>query len=114
MRLPYAVHYECHVAHVRDWPRYAKVWMTWGSFGWRPGIVVGHRENRVGVRVLDGKWPFDGPRANRIAFRSPNMLRARRDENRPKESSSGAPSCVKITGWGAPRPEEPKSEEQQP
>lgn len=96
MRRPYIQHYLCHVAHVGDWPKYAKVWMAWGSGGWRPGVVVGHRENRVAVRCIDGRWPFNGRRANDLAFRSPNMLRARRGPEKPDERSTGIAPCVDM------------------
>lgn len=96
MRRPYELHNACHIAHVTDWPKYAKVWMAWGSGGWRPGIVVGHRDNRVAVRCIDGRWPFNGRRLNDLAFRSPNMLRARRGDERPNERSTGITPCVDM------------------
>ena len=104
-RRPYIEHYQCHVAHVTDWPRYSKVWVAWGIMGWRPGIVVGHRENRVGVRVIDGKWPFTAGhhwawRRLGLTFVAPNTLRARRGEERPQESATSRPACLDLAARG--------------
>lgn len=102
-RRPYIQHYICHVSHVKDWPKHAKVWIAWGSMGWRPGVVFSHRENRVAVRVVDGRWPF-GPggcrRAPGLAFVAPNSLRARRGPEPPSERATGLLPCLDMV---APR-----------
>lgn len=101
-RRPYAEHRACHVAHVRYWPLHAKVWVAWGSMGWRPGVVVGYAQTRVIVRVTDGLWPFDGStlsrRPDRTTNKAPNSLRARRGQMPPpRERATGPPSCRIIT-----------------
>lgn len=98
--IPWAEHSACHTAHVRVWPVHARVWVRWGSMGWRPGVVRGHRDTRVGVQVIDGLWPFDGSRLSgrptRMTWKAPSSLRARRNDTRPTEHANTAPGCVVL------------------
>ena len=98
---PYAEHFACWVENTPKWPKCAKVWVAWGSAGWRPGIVKGHREHRVAVKVIDGLWPFDGSRLSgrpdKLTFVAPSTLRARKGPKPPEESSSGHLGCLRLT-----------------
>ena len=89
------------------WPLGAKVWVRWGSFGWRPGIVRGYRDTRVGVRVVDGLWPFDGSRLSRrpdrMTWKAPSSLRPRKSAVQPQENANSAPGCVVLISQMQPR-----------
>lgn len=102
MRRPRSEHTACHIAHVRDWPLYAKVWITWGIQGWVPGVVVGYQRSRVVVKIT-GKaqsgvdvrsvlaWR-KSERTRTCVARSPNNVVARRGETPPKKHNP--PSCL--------------------
>lgn len=100
MRRPRSEHIACHIAHVRDWPLHANVYVTWGVQGWVPGVVVGYQRSRVVVRITGlAQSGFDPSavlswRRRQCVSRSPNNIIARRKQPPRKYLPA---SCLAMT-----------------